>query len=109
MKLLRFGEIGAEKPGVLDDENNVRDLSDHIDDIDGRTISEEGLNYIRSIDIAGLPIISAQTRIGPCVGNVGKYVCIGLNYSDHAEEANMPIPSEPIIFFKSDFLHYWAK
>lgn len=101
MKLLRFGEIGAEKPGVLDDENNVRDLSDHIDDIDGRTISEEGLNYIRSIDIAGLPIISAQTRIGPCVGNVGKYVCIGLNYSDHAEEANMPIPSEPIIFFKA--------
>jgi len=101
MKLLRFGEIGAEKPGVLDDENNARDLSDHIDDIDGRTISEEGLNYIRSIDIAGLPIISAQTRIGPCVGNVGKYVCIGLNYSDHAEEANMPIPSEPIIFFKA--------
>ena len=101
MKLLRFGEIGAEKPGILDDENNVRDLSDHIDDIDGRTISEEGLNYIRSIDIAGLPIISAQTRIGPCVGNVGKYVCIGLNYSDHAEEANMPIPSEPIIFFKA--------
>ena len=101
MKLLRFGEIGAEKPGILDDENNVRDLSDHIDDINGRTISEEGLNYIRSIDIAGLPIISAQTRIGPCVGNVGKYVCIGLNYSDHAEEANMPIPSEPIIFFKA--------
>ena len=101
MKLLRFGELGAEKPGILDDENNVRDLSDHIDDIDGRTISEEGLNYIRSIDIAGLPIISAQTRIGPCVGNVGKYVCIGLNYSDHAEEANMPIPSEPIIFFKA--------
>jgi 2-keto-4-pentenoate hydratase/2-oxohepta-3-ene-1,7-dioic acid hydratase in catechol pathway len=101
MKLLRVGEIGSEKPAILDSDNNIRDLSNYVGDIDGSTINSAGLKLIEDIKLEELPVVSSDVRIGPCIGNVGKYVCIGLNYSDHAEEANMPIPSEPIIFFKA--------
>lgn len=101
MKLVRFGAAGAEKPGLIDPTGTLRDLSGKVTDIGGNTLSDAGLDEIRSLDTSTLPAVPGNTRLGPCVGNVGKYVCIGLNYSDHAEEANMPIPEEPIIFFKA--------
>ena len=101
MKLLRFGEMGQEKPGILDSNGNVRDLSGHISDINGETISEDGLNKISSIDQMSLPIVPEGTRLGACVGSIGKFLCIGLNYSDHAAESGMPVPKEPILFSKA--------
>ena len=101
MKLLRYGNIGNEKPGILDSEGKIRDLSSHITDINGDTISENSLNKIASIDISSLPIIPDGTRLGSCVGNSGKFLCIGLNYSDHAAESGLPVPSEPILFAKA--------
>lgn len=101
MKLVRFGAAGAEKPGLIDPTGTLRDLSGKVTDIGGDTLSDAGLDEIRSLDTSTLPAVPGDTRLGPCVGNVGKYVCIGLNYSDHAAEANMPIPEEPIIFFKA--------
>ena len=101
MKLLRFGEMGQEKPGILDSNGNIRDLSGHISDINGETISEDGLNKISSIDQMSLPIVSEGTRLGACVGSIGKFLCIGLNYSDHAAESGMPVPKEPILFSKA--------
>ena len=90
MKLLRYGEIGKEKPGILGQDGKIRDLSNHITDINGDNISEEGLNKISMIDVSSLPIIPENTRLGACVGNIGKFLCIGLNYSDHAAETGMP-------------------
>jgi 2-keto-4-pentenoate hydratase/2-oxohepta-3-ene-1,7-dioic acid hydratase in catechol pathway len=101
MKLLRYGDIGNEKPGILDNQGKIRDLSSHIPDINGDTISENGLNKIASINISSLPIIPDGTRLGSCVGNSGKFLCIGLNYSDHAAESGLPVPSEPILFAKA--------
>ncbi len=101
MKLLRFGEAGAEKPGLLDNHGQIRDLSAHVDDIAGTTLSPDGLNTLRAIDPANLPLVDRQPRIGPCVGSVGKLIAIGLNYADHAAEANMALPEEPIVFFKA--------
>ena len=101
MKLLRFGEMGQEKPGILDSNGNIRDLSGHISDINGETISEDGLNKISSIDQMSLPIVPEGTRLGACVGSIGKFLCIGLNYSDHATESGMPVPKEPILFSKA--------
>ena len=101
MKLLRYGEIGKEKPGILDQEGKIRDLSNHISDINGDNISKDNLNKISSIDVSSLPIIPDNTRLGACVGNIGKFLCIGLNYSDHAAETGMPVPSEPILFSKA--------
>jgi 2-keto-4-pentenoate hydratase/2-oxohepta-3-ene-1,7-dioic acid hydratase in catechol pathway len=101
MKLLRYGNIGNEKPGILDSEGKIRDLSSHITDINGDTISENSLNKIASINISSLPIIPDGTRLGSCVGNSGKFLCIGLNYSDHAAESGLPVPSEPILFAKA--------
>ena len=101
MKLLRYGNIGNEKPGILDSEGKIRDLSSHITDINGDTISENSLNEIASIDISSLPIIPDGTRLGSCVGSAGKFLCIGLNYSDHAAESGLPVPSEPILFAKA--------
>ncbi len=89
MKLLRYGEIGKEKPGILDQEGKIRDLSNHISDINGDNINKENLNKISSIDVSSLPIIPDNTRLGACVGNIGKFLCIGLNYSDHAAETGM--------------------
>ena len=101
MKLLRYGEMGKEKPGILDNNGKIRDLSSHISDINGNTISKESLNQIASIDISSLPLIPEDTRLGSCVGNAGKFLCIGLNYSDHAAESGLPVPSEPILFSKA--------
>ena len=101
MKLLRHGVFGKEKPGILDQNGSIRDLSEHLSDINGETISENSLKKISSIDLSSLPIVSDDTRLGACVGNVGKFLCIGLNYSDHAAESGMAVPSEPILFSKA--------
>ncbi len=101
MKLLRFGEMGQERPGILDSNGKIRDLSGHISDVNGETISEDGLNKISSIDQMSLPIVPEGTRLGACVGSIGKFLCIGLNYSDHAAESGMPVPKEPILFSKA--------
>ncbi|MGI4985533.1 MAG: fumarylacetoacetate hydrolase family protein [Janthinobacterium lividum] len=100
MKLLRFGAPGQEKPGVLDDQHIVRDLSSVVDDIAGDALLPAALARLRDIDPTTLPVVPAGTRIGPCVGRIGKFICIGLNYADHAAEAGMPLPSEPIVFNK---------
>jgi 2-keto-4-pentenoate hydratase/2-oxohepta-3-ene-1,7-dioic acid hydratase in catechol pathway len=101
MKLLRYGPPGEEKPGILDGGGAIRDLSGHVGDITGETIGAESLARLRQIDPASLPAVAGRPRIGPCVGNVGKFVAIGLNYSDHAKEAGMAIPDEPLIFTKA--------
>jgi len=101
MKLLRFGPSGAEKPGLLDAKGQIRDLSGIIDDIAGNVLSAEGLAKIAAIDPATLPLAPAGSRYGPCVGRVGKFICIGLNYADHAAESNLPVPDEPVLFMKA--------
>jgi 2,4-diketo-3-deoxy-L-fuconate hydrolase len=101
MKLLRVGPPGKERPAILDAGNTVRDLSSVVKDIAGDTLLPESLAKIRHIDAATLPAINGSPRIGACVGGVGKFVCVGLNYSDHAAESNMPVPAEPIIFMKA--------
>ncbi|KTT02950.1 ureidoglycolate lyase [Pseudomonas rhizoryzae] len=100
MKLLRYGEKGQEKPGLLDQQGILRDLSAHVPDITGSTLGADTLARLASLDPASLPRVEGEPRIGPCVGGVGKFICIGLNYADHAAEAGMAIPSEPIIFNK---------
>lgn len=104
MKLLRYGAPGAEKPGLLDADGRVRDLSGVVPDIAGETLTPAGMNRLEALDPADLPLVEGtpqdDLRLGPCVGQIGKFVCIGLNYADHAEEAGMPIPQEPIIFNK---------
>lgn len=99
MKLLRFGEKGAEKPAILDAQGNIRDLSSVVADINGFVLEHE-LAKIGQTNLETLPIVPNDVRFGACVGNVGKFICIGLNYSDHAAETNSPIPKEPIIFNK---------
>lgn len=101
MKLLRFGPPGAEKPGLLDEGGTLRDLSGVVDDIAGATLSPEGLEALRALDPAALPEAPGDSRIGPCVGRVGKLIGIGLNYSDHAAESGLPVPDEPIVFLKA--------
>lgn len=101
MKLLRHGDFGKEKPGIIDQEGKIRDLSDHITDINGDTINASSLKKIAAIDLSSLPTVSNSTRLGACIGNVGKFLCIGLNYSDHAAESGLPVPSEPILFSKA--------
>lgn len=100
MKLMRVGPKGHEKPALLDGSGVIRDLSAHIDDIAGGVLSPDGLDQLRGLDPESLPAIAADTRIGPCVGSVGKFVCIGLNFTDHAEETGLPIPDEPVVFNK---------
>jgi 2-keto-4-pentenoate hydratase/2-oxohepta-3-ene-1,7-dioic acid hydratase in catechol pathway len=101
MKLLRYGEKGAEKPGLLDAAGQIRDLSGHLTDIAGPALHPEALARLASLDPASLPLVAGSPRIGPCVGQVGKFVCIGLNYSDHAAEGGMKVPPEPVIFMKA--------
>ena len=101
MKLLRYGELGAEKPGMLDANGTIRDLSGHIKDFSGEGLSDTTFSKLRALDPTNLPVIEASTRIGACVGSVGKFVCIGLNYADHAAESGMELPEEPVIFFKA--------
>lgn len=101
MKLLRYGPLGQEKPGIMDEDGNIRGLSDIVSDINGSTLSKDNLQRIQAIDLCSLPIVDADVRIGACVGNVGKFLCIGLNYADHAAESGMTIPSEPEVFTKA--------
>ena len=100
MKLLRYGPKGQEKPGLVDADGIVRDLSSVVDDIAGETLSDATLTRLRSLDTATLPRVPDGVRLGACVGRVGKMVCIGLNYADHAAESNLPVPSEPVVFNK---------
>ena len=100
MKLLRYGQIGSEKPGVLGNDGEIRDLSGLITDIDASVLSEQALQKLRDADLSKLPVVSGNPRIGACVGNIGKMICIGLNYSDHAAETGATPPPEPIIFMK---------
>ncbi len=104
MKLLRYGAPGSEKPGLLDATGRVRDLSQVVPDIAGETLRPAGLKALQEIDIETLPIVEGvpqeDLRLGACVGGIGKFICIGLNYADHAEEAGMAIPPEPVIFNK---------
>jgi 2-keto-4-pentenoate hydratase/2-oxohepta-3-ene-1,7-dioic acid hydratase in catechol pathway len=101
MKLLRYGLPGQEKPGLLDQDGTIRDLSGIVPDIAGDVLSSAGLERLRGIDPATLPRVDGGQRIGPCVGQVGKFICIGLNYSDHAAESGMAVPPEPVIFMKA--------
>lgn len=101
MKLLRYGPSGQEKPGLLDARGLLRDLSGEVADIAGDVLTAAGLARLAALDPSGLPAVDGSPRIGPCVGGVGKFICIGLNYSDHAAETNNPIPDEPIIFAKA--------
>ena len=100
MKLVRYGQPGAEKPALLDREGRLRDLSGHVPDIAGEALLPESLDRLRRLDPATLPEIPGSPRIGACVGAVGKMVCVGLNYSDHAAESGMAVPTEPVLFLK---------
>ncbi|MGU3493497.1 fumarylacetoacetate hydrolase family protein [Xanthobacteraceae bacterium A53D] len=101
MKLLRYGPAGQEKPGLLDDAGKIRDLSGVIADLDGAAISPEGLAKLAALDVAGLPVVEGEQRYGAPVANVAKFIAIGLNFTDHAAESNLPIPSEPVVFTKA--------
>ena len=101
MKLLRYGPAGHEKPGLMENDGNIRSLADHVSDIDGSTISDETVATLNQLDTNDLPIVDNDVRLGPCVGNVGKFLCIGLNYSDHAAESGMSVPPEPEMFTKA--------
>ncbi len=104
MKLLRYGPKGHEKPGLLDANGQVRDLSGVIDDLAGDALLPDGLARLAALDAAALPLVpgtpQAGLRLGPCVGRIGKFICIGLNYADHAAESGLPVPPEPVIFNK---------
>ena len=101
MKLLRIGNKNQEKPAALDANGKIRDLSSHIKDLDKENLNFDVLSKLKNIDLSSLPEISASERIGACVGNPGKFVAIGLNFSDHAAETGAPVPSEPIMFMKA--------
>ncbi len=101
MKLVRYGAPGAEKPGLMDGDV-LRDLSAHVDDINGAALDDATLDRLRALDPASLPAVPDTPRIGACVGNIGKFLCIGLNYSDHAAETGAAIPEHPILFFKAN-------
>jgi 2-keto-4-pentenoate hydratase/2-oxohepta-3-ene-1,7-dioic acid hydratase in catechol pathway len=101
MKLLRYGPAGQEKPGLLDRDGKIRDLSGVVQDIGPETLAPASLQKLRGIDPASLPAVGGEPRIGPCVARVPKIVCVGLNYTDHAEETGSPIPKEPVLFMKA--------
>lgn len=101
MKLLRYGERGAEKPGLLDQDGKIRDLSGVIGDVAGDALKDESIAKLRDLDPTSLPLVEGNSRLGACVGQVGKFICIGLNYADHAAESGMALPDEPVIFFKA--------
>lgn len=101
MKLVRYGEPGSERPGLIDTDGAVRDLSAHVGDIAGAALSPDGLARLAKLDPRSLPLVPGSPRFGPCVAGVGKFICIGLNYSDHAAETGAKVPPEPIIFMKA--------
>ena len=102
MKLVRYGNEGAERPGLIDANGVLRDLSAHIPDIDGRMLNDAALERLRTLDTEALPAVDGSPRFAPVVGNIGKFLCIGLNYSDHAAETGAAIPAHPILFFKAN-------
>jgi len=101
VKLARFGARGEEQPGIVDAAGQMRSLAGAIDDIAGATLEPLALDQLRSLDLETLPLVDSDVRIGPCVGAVGKFICIGLNYSDHAAESGMEVPDEPVLFMKA--------
>jgi 2-keto-4-pentenoate hydratase/2-oxohepta-3-ene-1,7-dioic acid hydratase in catechol pathway len=101
MKLLRYGPAGRERPGIVDSSGAVRDLSDVVNDIGDAALSPDGLARLRALDLASLPRVSNVERLGPCVARPGKFICIGLNYADHAAETGFELPAEPLVFLKS--------
>jgi 2-keto-4-pentenoate hydratase/2-oxohepta-3-ene-1,7-dioic acid hydratase in catechol pathway len=101
MKLLRYGSSRAERPGMLDSDGKLRDLSAVIKDITGASLPPESIRKLRQLDPHDLPLVAGTPRLSPCVGSVGKFICIGLNYSDHAEESGMKVPVEPVVFMKA--------
>ncbi|MFK7763462.1 MAG: fumarylacetoacetate hydrolase family protein [Roseobacter sp.] len=101
MKLVRYGAVGSEKPGMVDAQGVLRDLSGHVADITGDVLSEAGLDALRAIDPASLPVVAGSPRMGACVGKIGKFMCIGLNYKDHAIETGNPFPDHPVLFMKA--------
>jgi 2-keto-4-pentenoate hydratase/2-oxohepta-3-ene-1,7-dioic acid hydratase in catechol pathway len=101
MKLVRYGEKGRERPGLVDSDGGIRDLSGHVTDIAGDVLTPEGLAQVSRIATGELPRVPHDARIGPCIGRVGKIVCVGLNYRDHAAEAGMAVPDEPVLFMKA--------
>ena len=101
MKLLRHGPSGQERPGVLDAEGKIRDLSGRIDDIDGDKLSPASLKELAALDLSMLPVVEGNPRLGPPVARIGKFIAIGLNFSDHAAESGLPVPQEPIVFTKA--------
>ena len=102
MKLVRYGDAGQEKPGMIDAEGVLRDLSAHVGDIAGDVLGDTALDALRALDPASLPAVDGNPRMGACVGSIGKFLCIGLNYSDHAAETGADIPEHPILFFKAN-------
>ena len=102
MKLLRHGPAGAERPGLLHSDGTIRDLTGIVPDIAGGVLSDVGLTALRGIDAGNLPIVQADSRLGPCVAGTTKFICIGLNYADHAAESGMAVPLEPVIFMKAN-------
>lgn len=101
MKLLRYGSIGEEKPGIVDEQGRLRDLSAHVADIDGSMLGPDSLAKLNQLDVQQLPLVSGTPRIGACVNRIGKFICIGLNFADHAAETQSKIPRQPIIFMKA--------
>ncbi|MBO1041342.1 fumarylacetoacetate hydrolase family protein [Brucella pituitosa] len=101
MKFLRYGETGQEKPGLLDADGNIRDLSAHVGDLSGAALAPDALAKLGSLDVNALPKVEGNPRLGPCVAGTGKFICIGLNYADHAAESGMAVPPEPVIFMKA--------
>ena len=101
MKLLRHGPLGQEKPGILAADGTMRDLSAHVADIGGAALSDAGLADLAKLDPMSLPVVAEGTRLGACVAGTGKFICIGLNYADHAAESGLAVPPEPVIFMKA--------
>ena len=101
MKLVRFGAPGEEKPGLIDSNGAIRDLSSVVKDIDGSALSKSGLDKIRSVSVDDLPVVQGSVRLGSCVTGVGNFIAVGLNYADHAAESGMPVPAEPVLFNKA--------
>ena len=102
MKLVRYGATGQEKPGMIDADGTLRDLSAHVADITGATLGDDSIAKLRAVDPATLPAVEGNPRIGACVGDIGKFMCIGLNYADHAAETGADIPEHPILFMKAN-------
>ena len=98
---MRVGEQGSEKPAILDNDGVIRDLSAHVNDIDGDFFAEDSVKKVAALDLSTLPAIDKNVRVGPVVSKVGKFICVGLNYADHAAESGMDVPSEPVLFMKA--------